>query len=268
MLERCSRSFRLFLKALENQRCPFCAVGARFEQESIERLARERAAGEPLALCGRHLRLALKIAAELGSRKRTNLVRSVLSSDLGKSGSLRPPSCKICERVEAVIKTLVSAVRGLDDRMRFEKALDRAPLFCRFHAACVCVGNGASNFARIQSNKLNELSDELVQAFVRNRDTLEQLIESATTYVEGMQIDSKGGNSLEPYIGEGLVAAAERAEFERWDNEQVLKHLSDLETEVAKLRYLVDENRRLRLAHAAVEAARSDLERERQALRL
>ena len=57
----------------------------------------------------------------------------------------------------------------------------------------------------------------------------------------------------------------------QWDEEQKLVHLSNIESEVASLRYrnaaLSEENRRFKLAHAAVEAIRHDLERDRAELR-
>lgn len=56
----------------------------------------------------------------------------------------------------------------------------------------------------------------------------------------------------------------------QWDEEQKLAHLSNIESEVASLRYrnaaLSEENRRFKLAHAAVEAIRHDLERDRAEL--
>ena len=62
----------------------------------------------------------------------------------------------------------------------------------------------------------------------------------------------------------------EDREFEKWDEEVQLKHLGDLESEAASLRYrnsvLSEENRRLKLAHIADEAVRRDLECDRAQL--
>ena len=56
----------------------------------------------------------------------------------------------------------------------------------------------------------------------------------------------------------------------QWDEEQRMANLGNIESEVASLRYrnavLAEENRRLKLAYAAVEAIRHDLERDRAAL--
>jgi hypothetical protein len=75
--------------------------------------------------------------------------------------------------------------------------------------------------------------------------------------------ETRGGES------EQLAEGAAR-EFMQWDEEQRMAHLGNIESEVAGLRYrnavLAEENRRLKLAYAAVEAIRHDLERDRAAL--
>lgn len=270
MLERCSRSFWLFLKALKGPYCALCVVWTTFEQEHLASLDHIGLATDRLPLCGNHLRLGLQLVSERGVRARINLVRAVLGSDVAHKDSRFASPCEICQSVEAANRGLVAAMRRLDRQIRFEKALQRGPLFCRFHAAEVCTGGAAPNFARIQKDKLKELSDELLQALYRSdRNLLEQLVDDGIRYIEGcrtQRLSPEANQSIELSADE-TNGAAEGVEFERWDNQQVLKHLSDLETEVAKLRYLVGENRRLKLAHAAVEAVRGDLEREREALR-
>jgi len=271
VLERCSRSFWLFLKALKGPLCPLCVVWATFEQERLASLEHTELATDGLPLCGNHVRLGLKLVAERGARARINLVRAGLGFDVAHNASRFASPCEICQSVETASRGLVAAMRRLDRQIRFEKALQRGPLFCRFHAAEVCTGGAAPNFARIQSDKLKELSEKLLQAlYCSDGDLLEHLVDDGIRYVEGrktQRLNPKANHSIELSAEETNGAAAERVEFERWDNQQVLKHLSDLETEVAKLRYLVGENRRLKLAHAAVEAVREDLEREREALR-
>jgi hypothetical protein len=268
VLERGCRKFRLFLKAMEGDVCPFCGVIGTLERERMDRFCRRLINGDRPALCARHLQLALEVVAARGTRVRTNLVRAVVCSDVSEKGSLQVASCQICDSIETVMRRLVRAVRRLNDRIRFEKALARAPLFCRLHAAAVVTEGSAPTFARIQGEKLKQLDEDLLQAMYRDSDRLEQLIADVMIYVAGAQASGRGrtgSGGVEPFEDE--PPAAEDPEFERWDSQQVLKHLNDLETEVAKLRYLVDENRGLKLARAAVEATRRDLERERQTLR-
>jgi hypothetical protein len=200
VLERCSHSFRLFLRAAGEKVCPFCTVIATLEREHFDQWKPTVVQRDRMALCGRHFQLALKIVAEHDTRARANLVRAVIASDMGESGSLRMPSCEICDSIEAAMRGLVVAVRSLDNRIRFGKVLERAPLFCRRHAADVCTGKRAPNFARVQYGKLKRITDELSQALLRHSDNLDQLIENALTYVEGSQAsraDSKGGAPLE-----------------------------------------------------------------------
>ena len=66
------------------------------------------------------------------------------------------------------------------------------------------------------------------------------------------------------------LAEGDAREFMQWDEELRMAHSGNIEREVASLRYgnavLAEENRRLKLAYAAVEAIRHDLECDRAAL--
>jgi hypothetical protein len=151
--------------------------------------------------------------------------------------------------------------------MRFTKALESAPLFCRKHVSTVAERDVAVNFAQVQRAKLLHLRDALAQAELRNAADLESLISMTLTYlaapVEQEPPPAEVQNSADRIENEA-------AEFQRWDESRQFKHLADLESEVAGLRYrnavLSEDNRRLKLAHAAGEAIRHDLEHDRAQL--
>jgi hypothetical protein len=268
VLERCSRSFRVFLKALEGDSCAFCAVTITLEYEQIAQIEPILATRDPVALCGRHFRLALNTVGESGNRAR--FAQQVIAADLKEGRFLSNRPCRVCTSIEAALKSIAAAICRLDGRIRFEKALERASLFCRLHVSDVVAGNRAPTFSRVQYEKLKQLRDDLAQALLRNSEKLDELIETAMAYADGVR-----SRRIEREAENPATATAdhevEGAEFERWDNEHVLGHLSNLESEVASLRYrsatLAEENRRLRLAHAAVDATKRDLEHDREALR-
>ncbi len=267
MLGRWTRDFRRFLLALEAHKCPFCTFVIELEGDMLRNLRPRLGGSKPIALCGRHLHFALKLLSE--RRAHTELARSVLAVHQDRNQVAGWQSCQVCEALQTRLNALAATVRRLDDRMRFEKALKQAPLFCRPHIACVLNDGSVPNFLRIQSEKVKELNDQILQAFYRHKDVLGQLIEQAVAYAgrsDGLAGHPNTVRKAERREIEAHKPDAENAELERWDNEQMLKHISDLETEVAKLRYLVDENRRLKLARGAVEAMRRDLQCEREAL--
>jgi hypothetical protein len=150
--------------------------------------------------------------------------------------------------------------------MRFRKALEAAPLFCRRHVAAVVTGDYAPDFAQIEKAKVVHLRDALAQAELRNAENLESLISRALAY---LAFPAEEGPSVKVEDSDDF-ADSEAAEFERWDEARLLKHVGDLESEVASLRYrnavLSEDNRRLKLAQTAGEAIRRDLERDRQEL--
>lgn len=142
-----------------------------------------------------------------------------------------------------------------------------APLFCQRHVNLIASDLLAVNFAQVQRAKLQHLRDALAQAEILNRESLEPLILSALAYI-GRPVLEHPLLQLQDWVDDAPVAEA--SEFERWDDELQLKRLGNLESEAASLRYrnavLSEENRRLKIAHAAAEAIRHDLERDRTQL--
>ena len=74
------------------------------------------------------------------------------------------------------------AIRRLDGGMRFQKALESAPLFCRKHARAIGGQNAAVNFAHVQKARLLRLRNALAQAELRNSAELESLISKTLAY--------------------------------------------------------------------------------------
>jgi hypothetical protein len=160
----------------------------------------------------------------------------------------------------------------MEGRLRFEKAIERGSLVCHRHLARIVAGGSARAFVRVQHRKRQALINEISQAQLLARDNLEALLQKALVYLgtpaPQRQNPPDDSGSLEAG-SEQLAEAA--SDFMQWDEEQKLAHLSNIESEVASLRYrnaaLSEENRRFKLAHAAVEAIRHDLERDRAELR-
>jgi hypothetical protein len=257
MLERLTSNFRLLLGTFDGDICPLCAVRARLEASELETLRAKREVSA--ALCATHLESYFGSSDDLSSQARVTrkIIETVIA---GRS------ACQICEYLNRVEERLARAAVRLDSRMRFRKALEMAPLFCRRHGTLVESDPLAVNFAQVQTAKLQNLRDDLAQAEILNRDTLEPLTLSALAYLGGSvpeQPPLQLQNSAD-------APAAEASEFEKWDEELQFKHLSKLESEVASLRYqnakLSEENRRLRVARVAGEAIRRDLERDRAEL--
>lgn len=255
MLERLTKNFRELLKRFEGASCPLCSVLKWREQQRLERL---RASGvSTRVLCGPHLEMALS-ALTLGSA-RARLTRSAIESVLaGRS------DCEVCSWLCQVELRLVRAIRRLDGGMRFQKALESAPLFCRRHVKAIAEQNSGVNFAHVQKAKLLHLRNALAQAELRNSAELESLISKTLAYLAASVEEEP---SVEVRDSSDSTET-DAAEFGRWEDARQLKHLSDLESEAASLRYrnamLAEENRRLKLAHAAGEALRRDLEHDRE----
>ena len=234
-----------------------CGVLKRQEREVIERV-RARS-GSAFALCGPHLEMTLSgvDAPAARARRARAAIESILAREAG---------CEVCARIRRVELRLTRAIRRLDSGMRFRKAVEAAPLFCRQHASVITDGQLAQDFAQVQRAKVLHLRDALAQAELRNAEELESLISTALAYL---------GRSEEQYPSlEVETPQDDRSdltqEFERWDETRHFKRLADLESEAASLRYrnavLSEENRRLTLAHTAGEAIRHDLERDRAQL--
>jgi hypothetical protein len=257
VLERLIPNFRELLKQFEGRSCPMCGVLKQREREVIERV-RARS-GPAFALCGPHIEMTLNGVGAPAARARR--VRAAIESIIA-----RKTGCEVCARIRRVELRLVRAIRWLDSTMRFRKAVEAAPLFCRQHANVITDGQLAQDFLQVQRAKVLHLRDALAQAELRNGEKLESLISAALAYL-GRPEEQKPCLEIEPPLGDRSDLAQE---FERWDEARQLKRLADLESEAASLRYrnavLLEENRRLTLAHTAGEAIRRDLERDRQQL--
>jgi hypothetical protein len=258
VLERLIPNFRELLKQFAGSSCPMCAVLKRREQEEIERVRSSSASTR--VLCGPHLEMALFAVASPMARVR--VTRSAIESVLADRSD-----CDVCSRLSQIELRLARAIRRLDGGMRFRKALESAPLFCRKHAGIVAKQDVAVNFAQVQRAKLLHLRDALAQAELRNGAEMESLILTALTYLAApLQQEPP---PVEVHDSSDCTEN-EAAEFERWEEARQFKHLADLESEAAGLRYrnavLSEENRRLKLAHVAGEAIRRDLEHDRAQL--
>jgi len=256
VLERLSRNFRELLKQFEARSCPLCGVLRRRECEQIQQ-ARRRS--EPVhALCGPHLEMILRGISDPRSRARwaRAAIEAVLASE---------DRCGICANLGRVELRLARAIHRLEGGMRFRKALESAPLFCRAHGREVTGGDVAVNFAQVEGTKILHLRDALAQAELRNGEDIESLVATALAYLGGP------AEIAQVQVQESPEATKEDTrEFERWDENRHFKRLADLESEAAGLRYrnavLAQENHELKLAHIAGEALRHDLERDRAQL--
>jgi hypothetical protein len=257
VLERLKHNFRLLLSAFDGVVCPLCEVRTRLEAPEVERLHAKRDLNA--ALCAKHLESYFGSTDDRFTRAR--VVRRVIETTIAGR-----PACQVCEYLSRVEARLAQAIRRLDNRMRFRKALEMAPLFCQRHANIIASDPPAVNFAHVQRAKLQHLRDDLAQAEILNRESLEPLTLSALAYL-GRPALEQPLLRLQDSVDESVAAAAE---FERWDDELQLKRLGNLESEAASLRYrnamLSEENRRLKIARVAAEAIRQDLERDRAEL--
>lgn len=255
MLERLENNFRTLLKKFDGTSCPLCAVLKGRELHEIDPARAKLQSGS--AVCSLHLRMALERADSLAARARDT--RSAIDAELG--GAQR---CEVCEKLRHIETRLVGSIRRLDDRMRFTKALESAPLFCRPHATLVSKVAGAENFAEVQRTKLVHLRDALAKAALLNGDAASPLIAATLAYF-GQPVADETPVDMEE---SSACREEEVSELERWDEQRHLERLDKLESEAAALRYrnavLSEENRSFKLAHAAVEALRADLERDRR----
>jgi hypothetical protein len=257
LLERLTHNFRLLLSTFDGVICPLCEVSTRLEKAEVERL---QARGDLNAtLCAAHLESYFGSTDDLCTRAR--VTRRIIETIIAGR-----PACQVCEYLSRAEVRLAQAIRRLDDRVRFRKALEKAPLFCRHHANVIASDPLSVNFAQVQGAKLQHLRDALAQAEILNRDSLEPLTLSALAYLGGPVLEQP---MLELQDSANAPAAV-ASEFEKWNDELQLKHLGKLESEAASLRYqnakLSEENRGLKMARVAAEAIRRDLERDREQL--
>jgi len=258
LLERCTHNFRLLLSAFDGDICPLCAARARLEAPEVERLRTQRDLNA--ALCAAHLESCFGSTDDPCARAR--VTRTIIETIIA-----RRAACQVCEYLNRVEARLARAIVTLDSRVRFRKALEAAPLFCRRHGTLVESDPLAMNFAQVETAKLQRLRDDLAQAEILNRETLEPLTVSALAYLGGVVLEQP---PLHLEDSMDMSAAAAASEFEKWDDDLLLKYLGKLESEAASLRYqnakLSEENRKLKVARIAGEAIRRDLERDRAQL--
>jgi|GEM_PF-1890261 len=258
VFDRLTSDFRELLKQFDGSICPLCAVVKRRERHEIERVIGDARTSRPL--CGNHLEIILaEIPDSLAKARR---VRGAIEASLTDTGG----ECYLCARLARSESRLVRAIRRLDGSMRFRKALEAAPVFCRRHVMAVVDGDCAPDFGQVERAKLMHLRDALAQAELKNAEDLESLIARGIAYL------APGVEKTPPVNDEDSADCSEAqvAEFEHWDQARLFGRLSALESEVASLRYrnavLSEDNRRLKLAQTAGEAIRRDLERDRKEL--
>ena len=260
-----AQQFRFFLNALDRERCPLCAVADLVESDEIKRIARKPA--KQVSICGQHLsRLSAHRKAQLD---RVALVRSALGAAMSRQNGLE---CVICKTAHASGQRLAYAISWLDSRMRFQKALEQAPLFCRVHVVQICRKQAPANFIRIEHRKVLKLINDLAQAQLRRQPELETLIGRAFAYLATVPASIETHDSSKERPGDlaQVPPEDELREFAGWDAERQLEYLGKLESAVASLRYrngvLAEENRALKTARIAQESIKRDLERDRAAL--
>jgi hypothetical protein len=180
------------------------------------------------------------------------------------------PPCYVCLEIARASTRLIRAIRRLDHRMRFQKALEGAPPFCIAHTREVTEGGMAPVFRRIQVRHLSRLRDQLAQEELRGQDSAGAIQQVLETF-GGERWNRRSEKAVRVEAPESDESQNEERDLEHWDADQQLNHLGKLESEVAALRYrnsvLERENRAFRLARAAVDGLREDLQREREALR-
>jgi len=181
VLEQCSHNFRRFLRSLRGDLCPVCVVARSIEALRVSDLA-ENHRSDVRMLCGHHLQAVLNSLDSRDPRTRADVIQAVLAANLSVGGL---PGCRLCTTTQAEVDLLIATIRKCDGRFRFEKALERGPLFCRLHAAQVCAGQVLPGFSRVHGAKLKNLSNDLLRARARNDGALEKQIEKAVRYVEG-----------------------------------------------------------------------------------
>jgi hypothetical protein len=258
LFERLTCEFRLFLKALDGTACPLCAVQSALERKLSKPARVDQRAGAPL--CRRHLDAHLAGLSDRSSK--VWYTRAVLEALMGGT-----QPCAVCARLDAAELRLARSIRRLDARMRFRRALEDAPLFCRRHESLVAADGAAKNFVDVQRVKLEGLRDALAQAVLRGSDEVDALIGSVLAYLG--QPCAAQSPTLDTDVSTGS-ARTEDGLFEAWASARQLQRLGNLEAEAASLRYrtatLSEENRRLKLALAAVEAMCRDLQKDRAEL--
>jgi len=122
VLERLKHNFRLLLGAFDGVVCPLWEVRTSLETPEVERL---HAKGDlNAALCASHLGSYFGCTDDRSTRAR--VTRRIIETIIAGR-----PACQVCEHLSCVEGRLARAIRRLDHRMRFRKALEMASLFCQ-----------------------------------------------------------------------------------------------------------------------------------------
>jgi hypothetical protein len=270
MLGLWTRNFRGFLDALDGADCPLCAVVDEAVRNHLRKIANRRWP-QRHNFCGTHLAILLDFTS--GDVSRVSAVQNALQASITVQTSRRTDSCELCALSRRLTNRLARMIAAMEDRIRFEKALQSGPLVCSAHIRQVLGAVRAERFAQIEHKQVEALITEIGQSRLRGSADLQDLIAMAISYLGSADRERAASIGLDAR-GRGAdaerLAAAAQAEFAGWDEAKRLAHLSDVESEVASLRYrngvLSEENRRLKLAHTASEAMRHDLERDRKEL--
>jgi hypothetical protein len=265
-----TRNFRRFLSALNGAACPFCAVVDESVRNHLRKVAGRRWP-KRRALCGTHRTILLDFARDDASR--VSAVQSTLRESIMKPTNRHTNGCEVCALAGRLMNRLARRIAAMDGRIRFEKALENGPLVCSAHVTQVLDTVRAQRFVQLQHKKVEALIAEIGQSRLRGSRDLEDLIATAVRYL-GLAADGRTASTgLDAHCrGADMerLASAARAEFAAWDEAKRMAHLSDIESELASLKYrnavLAEENRRLKIAHTASEAMRHDLERDRRDL--
>jgi len=268
MLGLWTRNFQRFLNALDGTDCPLCAVIDEAVRNQLGKVARHPWLRRR-SLCATHLRLLLEFTPDAAAR--VSAVQDALQRSLAAPSEPAIYGCELCALSQRLMYRLARMIGAMEGRIRFEKALENGPLVCAPHTRYVLGTARAERFGQIQQKKVDALSAEIAQSRLRHSGHLEELMASAVRYLgepererRALTDPSSRGADIEQ------LAAAARSEFAGWDETKRLAHVTSIESELASLRYrnwvLAEENRRLKLAHTASEAARHDLERDRREL--
>jgi hypothetical protein len=127
LLEHRTRHFRLFLNSLNGTVCPLCTAIFWVENEELDRLRKN--CGRGVSLCGGHLSKLL--AKVLDASARVAITRSALATRFRTGNPWPKLDCGVCAATNSVVATLARAVHKMDSQLRFQKAIEAAPLLCK-----------------------------------------------------------------------------------------------------------------------------------------
>jgi hypothetical protein len=201
-----------------------------------------------------------------------SITRSALATRFRTGNPWPKLDCGVCAATNSVVATLARAVHKMDSQLRFQKAIEAAPLLCNKHVTEICREGTPAHFIEVQRHKLEQLISDLAQAELRREEELPSLIARSVEHLShpSSSADLIGQDSDSVAESEADPVDEVPKEFASWDEARRLAYLARLESEAASLRYrnavLSEENRRFKLAQVAWDATRRDLERDRAEL--